>query len=348
MITIVIPCRNERDHIGAVLDALHAQQWPAEWEAVIADGMSDDGTREILDQASRRDPRIRVVDNPSRFVSTGLNLAIGQARGEIVLRMDAHTEYATDYAARCLEALDRSGADNAGGPARTRAEGFVQRAVAAAYHSRFSTGGAHFHDDRYEGFVDTVPYGCWRKSTLERIGMFDETLVRNQDDELNLRLVRSGGRIWQSPAIVSWYRPRKSLWALFRQYFQYGFWKVEVIRKHRLPASWRHLVPGAFVLSNTLLVAGAAAGVLAGGTDLASFFVRSWAASAALYAAVCMMAAIPAARKHGWDLLAILPLVFAIYHTSYGLGFLANFLRPSPGRSGAGQQTRSAFTSVTR
>src|SRR5262249_47627952 len=150
---------------------------------------------------------------------------------------------ASDYCRRCLEALRLTGADNVGGAARTKASGLRARAIAAAYHSRFSTGGAKFHDERYEGYVDTVTYGCWHKSTLERLGLFDETLARNQDDELNLRLVRAGGKIWQSAAVVSWYRPRSSISALCRQYFQYGFWKVAVIRKHVLPASWRHLAP---------------------------------------------------------------------------------------------------------
>ncbi len=345
MITVIIPCRNECDHIRPVLDALHAQQWPAEWEVIVADGMSDDGTRAILDDHSRRDPRIRVLDNPSRFVSNGLNLAIREARGEIILRMDAHTEYSNDYVLQCVAALERSGAENVGGPARTRAEGVVQRAVAAAYQSPFSTGGARFHNPEFEGFVDTVPYGCWRKSTLERLGLFDESLVRNQDDELNLRLIRSGGRIWQTPKIVSWYRPRTSLLALFRQYFQYGFWKLAVIRKHRLPASWRHLVPGAFVLVNPTLLAGAALSSIAGRADLAAFFLRPWIVAAGLYIAASIAASVHAARKQGWSLVPLLPAVFAIYHISYGLGFLAHAVYPA--RQGV-IAPGHAFTSVTR
>ena len=252
-LTIVVACRNERRHIRELLDSILAQDMGGmTWEAIVADGMSDDGTREILREYSARDPRLCVVDNPRRVVSPGLNAAIRAARGAMIIRMDAHTCYAPDYCRKCVTTLERTGADNAGGPARTRTQGTRARAFAAAYHSRFSTG-ARFHDENYEGWIDTVPYGCWRKETLERLGLFDEHLVRNQDDELNLRLIRAGGKIWQSPDIVSWYSPRATLKALFVQYFQYGFWKAAVIRKHKLPGSWRHLIPVTFVAAHIAL-----------------------------------------------------------------------------------------------
>src|SRR5262249_47183273 len=142
-----------------------------------------------------------------------------------------------------------TGADNVGGAMRTRASGFVQEAISLAFHSPFSVGGARFHNVEYQGYVDTVPYGCWRKSKLLDLGLFDEELVRNQDDELNLKIIRRGGKIWQSSLIQSWYQPRTSLWALFCQQAQYGYWKVRVIQKHKLPASWRHVVPAASLAS---------------------------------------------------------------------------------------------------
>jgi succinoglycan biosynthesis protein ExoA len=338
-VSIVSACRNERREILAFLDSLLAQDMTGiSWEALIADGMSDDGTRELLSAYAERDARLRVIDNPGRIVSTGLNAAIRAARGTIIIRMDAHTFYAPDYCRRCIQVLETTGAENVGGPARTKAEGVMGRAIAAAYHSPFSTGGAVFHDENYEGYADTVPYGCWRRSTFDRIGYFDEVLVRNQDDELNLRILRSGGRIWQSSQIVSWYRPRSRLSGLFRQYFQYGFWKVAVIRKHRIPGSWRHLIPAAFVAGNALLLAlmiviPAAAAV--------------WMGAAALYLILCMMAAILAARRHGWSVLLALPLVFATYHVSYGLGFLAGvvcFAAPVAG----GARSAPLFSRLSR
>lgn len=341
MISIVVACRNEAAHIGAFLYSLLDQDMNGmEWEAIIADGMSDDGTRQVLEAYCARHAQLRVVDNPGRIVSTGLNAAVRSARGEIILRMDAHTRYARDYCRRCIEALESTGADNAGGPARTDGRGTPARAIAAAYHSRFSTGGGRFHDVNHRGWVDTVPYGCWRKATLERIGLFDESLTRNQDDELNLRLRRAGGKIWQDPDIVSWYSPRPTLETLFRQYFQYGFWKVAVIRKHRLPGSWRHLAPGAFILVNVLLLAGAAIGV----SNVCAFL---WLAIASAYAGASLTASVIAARRYGWATLPYLPAVFATYHVSYGLGFLAGLLSIlwGPGRT---FWNTPLFTRITR
>jgi len=345
-LTIVVACRNEKRHMRQFLDSLLAQDLSGmTWEAIIADGMSGDGTREILGEYGARHPQLRSIDNPRRVVSTGLNAAIRAARGAIVIRMDAHTCYAPAYCRRCVSELQRTGADNVGGPARTRAQGTRARAFAAAYHSPFSTG-ARFHDENYEGWIDTVPYGCWRKETLERLGLFDESLVRNQDDELNLRLTRSGGKIWQSPDIVSWYSPRATLPALFLQYFQYGFWKAAVVRKHRLPGSWRHLAPVTFVLAHFLLFAAAIVTAAAGAREFA-WVSRLWLLLILAYAAANVTASVAAARKSGWAILPYLPAVFTVYHFSWGLGFLAGFRWFLPG-AGLSNPNDSFFTRISR
>jgi glycosyltransferase involved in cell wall biosynthesis len=343
-LTIIVPCRNEARYIEAFVQSLMAQELEGyRWEAIIADGESDDGTREKLARCTAGLP-VRVIDNPARIVSTGLNQAIREARGRIVLRMDLHTEYAPDYARRCVRALQRTGARNVGGPARTKASGTIGAAIAAAYHSPFSCGGARFHDPSYEGWVDTVTYGCWEKSYLQALGSFDEDLVRNQDDELNLRIIRSGGKIWQDPEIRSWYSPRNSLRALFRQYMQYGFWKVAVIRKHRLPASWRHLVPGAFAAAN-LLFAAAVAGAALVDSKLAAVPAAGWLAMWAAYMALAAAASVQAARRDGWALLPVLPVVFATFHIAYGLGFLAGLVR---WRTFDRPVRQAAFTALSR
>jgi succinoglycan biosynthesis protein ExoA len=348
-VSIVVACRNEVKHIAAFLDSIFAQDMTGiTWEAIVADGMSNDGTRELLDKYSDRHPQLRVIANSGRIVSTGLNAAIRAARGEIIMRMDAHTSYAPDYCRLCLETLENTGADNVGGPARTKAVGSQARAVAAAYHSRFSTGGARFHNVDYEGYVDTVPYGCWRKETLARLGMFDENLVRNQDDELNLRLLRSGGKIWQNPAIASWYSPRPTLPQLFRQYFQYGFWKVAVLRKHHIPGSWRHLVPVTFVLINIFLVIGMAVTAV----EASQWFnvaAGLWLAFALTYASACLLASLFSASRHGWTTLPYLPAAFAAYHFSYGFGFFMGLLKLTVGAAPAiSPAAESAFTKLTR
>ena len=170
---------------------------------------------------------------------------------------------------------------------------------------------------QYEGCVDTVPYGCWPAAVFERFGLFDPELVRNQDDELNLRIIRGGGKVWQSPEIKSWYSPRSSLGSLFKQYSQYGYWKVRVIQKHHLPASIRHLVPGAFLLALAILLC------------LAPFLF--WARLAlsfalSIYGLALLAASLSTARLAGWDLLPIFPAVIACYHFGYGYGFLRGLL----------------------
>ncbi|MFH1845112.1 MAG: glycosyltransferase family 2 protein, partial [bacterium] len=254
LISVIIPCRNERLYITRCLHDLESQvDLPGEMEVIIADGRSDDGTREILDEFCRDRPRYRVIDNPQRITPAALNLAIQAARGQYLVRMDVHTSYAQDYIAQCVAVKRRTGAANVGGATRTRVEGKVPRAIAAVHGSRFGVGGASSHFPEFEGPVDTVPFGCWERDLFVEIGLFDESLVRNQDDEFNLRISRHGGVIWQSPTIQLWYQPRSSLRQLFRQYYQYGFWKVVVIRKHHLPASWRHLVPVGLILALVLL-----------------------------------------------------------------------------------------------
>jgi len=345
-LTIIVACRNEKAHIRQFMDSLLGQDMTGlTWEAIIADGMSDDGTRQTLAEYGARHAQLLTIDNPQRVVSPGLNAAIRAARGAIVIRMDAHTSYAPDYCRRCLAELERTGADNVGGPARTRTDGTRARAFAAAYHSPFSTG-ARFHDENYEGWIDTVPYGCWRKETLEHLGLFDEKLVRNQDDELNLRIIRAGGKIWQSPDIRSWYSPRATLRALFLQYFQYGFWKAAVVRKHRIPGSWRHLVPVAFVLTHILLLAACIVTATAY-TNEFPVIGRLWLALVLTYAAANIAASIAAARKSGWAILPYLPAVFTVYHFSWGLGFLAGLRWFLPGAAQPAAN-HSFFTRISR
>jgi glycosyltransferase involved in cell wall biosynthesis len=317
-VSVVLPCRNERSPIEACLRSVLAQEPPpGGFEVLVAEGNSDDGTADVLAELARRHPQVRVIPNPERIVSTGLNRAIRAARGEIIARMDAHSEYAPSYLRECVALLDETGADNVGGPWVARGDGYLSRAIAAAFQSPFAVGGARGHDAAHEGPVDTVYLGCWPRVTFERVGYFDEELVRNQDDEHNLRLTRAGGKVWQSPRIRSWYRPRKSLGALFVQYMQYGYWKVRVIQKHRIPASIRHVVPGAFVLTLLSLMM------------LAPFML--WAVYGltgvlALYLACVLMASLLTSLRAGPALAPVLPLVFACYHVGYGCGFLRGCL----------------------
>lgn len=317
-VSVIMPCRNEARYIEPVLDAILAQKEPpGGFEIIVADGLSSDGTRDQVLEAAQRDARVRLVDNPDRFTPHGLNAAISSARGEVIVRMDAHTSYASDYLKTCVEVLKKTGADNVGGPWVACGQEYLSRAIAAAFQSAFAVGGARGHQREYEGPVDTVYLGCWRKSAFTKFGAFDEELVRNQDDEHNLRMTRAGGVVWQSTAIRSLYVPRSSLSALFRQYFQYGYWKVRVIQKHRLPASIRHVVPGLFVITLLACLAASFMYPPAGWLGLGL---------AALYLVCALAASVVTGAQSEWKLIPVLPAVFAAYHFGYGLGFLRGLL----------------------
>jgi glycosyltransferase involved in cell wall biosynthesis len=320
-VTIVCACRNERAYIEQFLNGLaRLDRSNMVLDVIIADGMSTDGTRAILDGFARRNEWCRIIDNPQRIVSAGLNQAILLASGEFIVRMDAHTLYAPDYVGRSVAVLKTTGASNAGGPQRSRASAYWQRAIRAGFHSPFASGGARYRDDRFLGPVDTVPYGCWRRDFLLSIGLFDESLVRNQDDELNMRIRAAGGTIWQDPAIVSWYSPRSALIGLFRQYLQFGFWRVAVLRKHPSRASLRHYIPGVVttaVLSMLILV-------------IAGFERKAVAltglALISLYVLLSCAASFRAASREGWDLLPALPVTFVVYQGAYAIGFSIGLL----------------------
>jgi len=334
LVSIIVPCRNERGHIDAFCADALQQALPAPWqlELIVADGGSDDGTRRRLHELAAAEPRLRVVDNPERIVASGLNRALAVAQGEVVVRMDVHTRYASDYVAMCLAALQRSGADNVGGPWRAEGRGGWGRAIAAAFQSRWVAGGARSRDLAYEGEVDTVYLGCWPRASFERFGPFDEALVRNQDDEHNLRIVRGGGRVWQSAAIRSTYRPRDSLAALWRQWLQYGYWKPFVMKKHGQAAALRHRVPGLFVAALGLAALAALAGV-------AAPLMLLLGAYAALVAALSLLIA----AGSSWGLLWRLPPVVAAQHLGYGVGTLLGHW--DAWRHGRG---RERFASLTR
>jgi glycosyltransferase involved in cell wall biosynthesis len=319
LVSVIVPCRNELDHIDTFCSAVLQQVLPAnrELEIIVADGASSDGTAEHLAARAAVEPRLHVVANPRRIVSTGLNLALRRARGAIIVRMDVHTDYAPDYVAQCIATLGQSDADNVGGPWRAEAEakeGPMQAAIAAAFQAPSVAGGALSRRLDYDGPADTVYLGAWPRATFERFGAFDESLVRNQDDEHNLRITRGGGRVWQSSRIRSTYRPRARLGQVFRQYLQYGYWKPFVMRKHGQPARLRHLLPALFVLALAL----------GSGLALAGYGLWPLLGLVGLYGAAVMVMSVDAVAASPAPLAVWLrvPLVIVTYHLAYGIGTL--------------------------
>lgn len=331
-VSVIVPCRNESAYIGAFCDSALSQRLPDGWrmQLIVADGMSEDGTVQALAARAAQDGRLQVIPNPGLIVSTGLNAALAQASGQVIVRMDVHTRFAPDYVAECIAALERTGADNVGGPWVAQGSGLTGQAVAAAFQCRWVVGGARSRQLAYEGPADTVYLGCWPRTALAAVGGFDESLVRNQDDEHNLRLRRAGRTVWQSARIRSWYSPRDSLSHLFWQQYQYGYWRPFVMRKHGQPGSVRQLVPAVFV-------AAAMVSLLAWPVSFWPVFLLSGAYGA--YLAFASVMAWRAARDGGpqsmdkpmrW--LTRLPAVIAAYHVGYGLGSWRGLLDLALGR----------------
>jgi len=305
---------------------------------------------------------VRLLDNPAGSAPPALNIGIRAARGELIARVDGHTIIAPDYLRRCVETLRETGADNVGGLMRPEGRGYVGRCIALATGSRFGVGNSRFHYDERGGEVETVYLGCFRRMVFERVGLFDEGLVRNQDDELNDRIVASGGRIWLNPRIRSTYYNRGSYRSLWRQYYQYGYWKAPVLRRHPRARRARHLAPAA-------LAAALASAALVGLTALAPRLVaalaprlvdarhrgerpvgarapharphgdhaRPWSVGAArdilamalliatwgVYGAASVAAALVVASRAGWRYTPGLLVSFWRLHLGYGAGFLA-------------------------
>jgi len=313
-ITVICPIRNEERHIAGCLQSLLNQDYDRRrMEILVVDGMSDDGTRAVVRMMRAQDPRIKLLENPGRIVPTAMNIGIKQARGEIIVRVDGHAEIAENYLSACVHHLTQTGAACVGGPIASVNETFVGRAIALAMSFPFGVGNSRFRTSDYTGYVDTLAFGAYRREVFERIGMFDEELVRCQDDELNYRLRKFGGEIFMTPDIHSSYFPRASLRKLWRQYFQYGFWKVRVLQKHTRMMQPRQFVPGAFVCALLL-------------SPMSAFFLQpAWLACTALlgvYAAANFSAALVLAFRRGGHYFFLLPLIFVLLHFSYGLGFL--------------------------
>jgi succinoglycan biosynthesis protein ExoA len=326
-VSVVAPMYNEAEHIEDVVRDIAAQDFAGELEFLVADGGSTDGSVERLrSAAARHGVAVRVLDNPARWVSHGLNAAVREATGDLVVRIDCHSRYPTDYVRRCAEVAAETGADNVGGVLVANGRTPTQRAAACAMGSPFGGIGWTRHADDRRAEVDTVPFGAFRPEAFRRVGFFDETLVRNQDDEFNLRLRLAGGRIVRDPSITLRYTPRGSFTGLFRQYYEYGRWKVPVMLKHRRIVSMRSLAPVALVLSFAALT------LLSIVTHHALAFLL---AELAAYTAGAIVFAVLAIRARGesWRLLPRVAAVFPTIHLAYGFGMAAGWLRAGLARA---------------
>ena len=314
-VTIAMPCLNEAAYIEGCLQSILAQDYPpGRLEILVADGGSTDGTLAILRRLAEAHPRVRIVPNPARIQAAGLNEAIRRARGEIVVRMDVHCEYAPDYVRRCVEVLAETGADTVGGAQRTRAKTSFQDALRAALASPLGVGGARYRSADHEGDVDTVFLGAFRRSVFERVGLYDAGAITNEDAELNQRVLEAGGRVYLSPSIVVHYFPRGDFRSVAKQYFAYGRGRARTLCKHASLPSWRPVFPFA-----ALVCAAAVAAVPT------LWPIAGWAFGG--YAAFTAAEALRVGRGEGLRAVLVVWAIFPVLHVSHGSGFAAGLWR---------------------
>ncbi|NWG07304.1 MAG: glycosyltransferase family 2 protein [Chloroflexi bacterium] len=330
-VSVIVPCYNEQSTIRLLLEALREQTFPrADMEVILADGMSTDGTRDEIVAFRREFPDldVRVVDNPRRIIPSGVNRAIEASRGGIIIRLDAHSKPYPDYVANSVKAHEEGRGDNVGGvwEIRPGAETWIAKSIAVAAAHPLGVGDALYRHAKYAAEVDTVPFGSFRRSLIEKVGLFDETLLTNEDYEFNARVRKAGGRIWLDPSIRSVYFARPTLLELVRQYWRYGFWKWKMLRRYPGTLRWRQALPPLFVssligLALVSMVFPFARTLLIG--ELSLYF--SIMILTGIYMAFCQ-------RKP--YLIFGLPLAIPAMHVTWGSGFLWSILESSFRKNG--------------
>ena len=331
---MIVPILDEAKHLADSVQHLLAQDYPGEIDIVLALGPSTDGTDAVAANLARLDARVGTVPNPSGRTPEGLNRAIAAARFDIIARVDAHSLIPPDYLRRAVITLTRTGADNVGGVMAAEGSSPFEQAVATAMTSRLGVGTAAFHVGGVEGRAETVYLGCFRRSALERVGGFDETFTRAQDWELNHRIRATGGVVWFTPELRVTYRPRPSAAALARQYYNYGRWRREVMRRHpetmRRRGVLRYLAPPALVVWLGIGVLGGLLGLAKGPGRLE----LGWVAPVS-YLVFLVGAALGLASGLSGRAALRLPVALATMHIAWGIGFLrgGGSVRRRPGTS---------------
>ncbi|MCB0163487.1 MAG: glycosyltransferase family 2 protein [Anaerolineae bacterium] len=317
-VSVIMPVRNEADFIAQALAMALGQDYPQDRiEVIVADGLSTDRTQQIIQSLIGQHPNLKLINNPQKIVPTGLNAALALAQGEIIIRMDAHCEYPKDYVKKLVLLLQETNAANVGGVLiTTGSANYAQKSISAAYHSPLSVGASLRSYQGEQDFirdVDDVHGGCWRKSTLVSVGLFDEEMVRNQDDELSFRIRKNGGRIIQHSGIQVKYHVRDSFSRLFKQFMQYGYWKVWVIGKHPKQASLRHFAPTSLLsclISLALL------------SPFYAYVRFCFGILSMSYLGIISLSAWTEAARSNWKLGPGISLSLITMHFGYGLGFL--------------------------
>ena len=319
IVSIIIPCYNEETTITKLLQAIKNQTFPiGEMEVIIADGFSNDLTREKINEFKLHFPElaIKLIDNPQKNIPSALNTAIDHSEGEFIIRLDAHSVPSSDYVMLCIDNLKANIADNVGGVWKIMPGGerMIAKAISLAAAHPLGVGDALYRYASQPAFVDTVPFGAFRRTLVEKIGKYDETLLTNEDYEFNVRVRRSGGKVYLDPKIHSIYFARKNLIELARQYWRYGFWKYKMLRRYPETIKWRQALPPVFVLSLMIL--------FIGGIIYPPIFML-FGLELLIYLLVLLLGAVKVIREQkNWKLLFGIPIAIATMHLFWGSGFL--------------------------
>jgi glycosyltransferase involved in cell wall biosynthesis len=316
-VSVIVPIRNEERYIEDCLQSLLRQTYPsASYEIIVLDGRSSDGSREMVDGLCRELPHLYCIENPAGTAPAAINIGIRHAKGDIIIRADGHNVYPDDYIENCVKYLDHSGADNVGGSLLTvPADNTLgARLVAAMLSNPFGVGDSRFRIGAKEGFVETVPFGAFRREVFDRVGMYNEKLVRNQDNELNARIRRAGGKIYQTPALQTTYHPVGGFLQLLKQTYRNSQWHIFSVRENAKSMGLRHFAPALFVVICAVLIGGSPFSLVSAillASLLAGYLLTGW------YFAFCK------SKSYGLDLRLLLPFACFCFHVSYGLGTLA-------------------------
>ena len=309
-ISVILPVLNEEKYLADAVNAILAQQYDGKIEVILAIGPSQDRTLEIAQQLHINDPRVVIVDNPSGRTAAGLNLAIASSQYSVIVRVDGHSNIPNNYCNLVSEILESTGAVNVGGVMAAEGQSLFEQSVARAMRSPLGVGASRFHTGGGAGEVDTVYLGAFRKEALLAVGGFDERFTRAQDWELNFRLRQAGGVVYFDPRLVVTYRPRSTIKALAKQYFEYGRWRRVVSRRHQGTINYRYLAPPFTVVATLLSV-------------LFGLFISPVLFIPALTYAVFILIASGIIGKSMGEILC-LPTILLTMHISWGLGFLTS------------------------
>jgi cellulose synthase/poly-beta-1,6-N-acetylglucosamine synthase-like glycosyltransferase len=317
LLSIVVPCRNEEKYIGECLSSIVKNDYPKnKLEVLVVDGMSEDGTREIIKEYSKKNAFVTLIDNPKKITPVAMNIGIKESRGDYVLILSSHSKIGKNFLRINLESIEKYAVDCVGGILITLSanNSLTSKAIAFAISNPFGVGNSYFRIGSKESkYVDTVPFGCYRKEVFKKIGFFDEELIRNQDDEFNMRLIKNDGKILLVPDIVSYYYARDSIVKLWKMYFQYGYFKPLVSLKIGAVLTTRQVIPAAFIGS---LVISLVLSIMF--KQLFWIFVLILS----LYLTFDLFFSLQIVIEKGLNYLPILPIVFSTLHLSYGIGYL--------------------------